>query len=1046
MKKLFFCISFLISTGIYGQQHYRFGHVNSDHGLSNLDVLSIYEDSRGYLWIGTLDGLNKFNGTDVKIYKPDRDNSNSICHQGVKSIVEDKNGNLWFGTRHGLSLYKPKEDRFYNFKKVGDCENCLAGRVITTMLLDEEQIWLGTNAGLSVIDINLHEIRSWWHDENTDVVELLFAIRHIIKTDDDRLLMASDEGLIIYDPGLDKFTYFDTDDGLRTTGLGNVFHDSNGRYWLASDRDGIYHIEGDLDHPTFILHPELFPENSTNKTVYTFAERENGELWIGTHHGLTILDQKNDNITFHSQEVDNPNTLSQNVVRKLHIGSQGRIWLGTPSGVDVFDPYMNQFELLTHKKDNVNSISGTSVKANFEDSQGFIWLGSLDAGISIIEKKKGGGEKYYHIQKGSGSNNLLGNEVYAFEEDEKGRIWVSIPQGLHIIDWPDRSRFEYEIEVVELGRIEDNKLPSPYIYQIYKDEQNTKWIGTHGEGLISLDAEGQYRQYKYVNQDPQYASVDYIINVAEDREGRIWLGNFNLCGGVLQDPITEDSYRRIQGDSALYGKNINDYFFTESGVMISTNEGVFYYEDRNELLTTKAAKFDYYTEAEGLSADFANVLIPQSEDVVWVSTTNGISKIDLSSHQVSSFKNILSAGDRNFNHNAGMMTSDSMIYFGGSSGVLRFNPYQIVRNEELPRVYFKNFKILNKDVPVDAEGKAKHGSIPVETSFLDKIQLRHSDRLFSVEMEVINYRQGLGTKLEYILEGFDNEWQEADNYLIARSNLAPGTYTLRARASNTDGIWGEEAVMQIHVTGPWWKSSWAFLLYGLLLIGIFRLWVQMKLNREREIVQIKNAEREKFRTESSKDFHDEAGTKITRISLLTEILKKKIGSNNEAGDILSKIDKNLKELNLGMRDFLWSLKLENDNLLETILRFTEFAHMFCEEANIQFKTQFVEDELKEVKLEIKQRRHILLILKEGLNNSVKHGSPSVIELKCSFESNTIMIELSDDGVGYDQETEVRGNGLGNIKFRAKEIGAALELNSEIGEGSSIKLELNGAEI
>lgn len=1045
MKNFSICIFLFVSIYSFAQEkNYRFSHINIEDGLSHPNILSVFEDSRGYLWIGTEDGLNKYDGSNITTYQPSISDTNSISNPTIKSIVEDGNGNLWFGTGDGLTLYKQKEDRFYTFDKVGDCENCLAGMVIRAMHLDGDKIWLGTNAGLSVIDINTYEIQTWWYDEDTDVVEYILAIREIISTEDGRLLMATDEGLVIFDPSKNEYSYFDEKGGLQTRGLGGVFMDSEGVYWLASDRDGIYHIEGNLDSPTFIHHPELVPNGAQRTTVYDFIEH-NDELWIATHLGLTILDRNSGNVHFLQHLVDDQNSISYTTVEIFFKDSQNRIWIGSSGGLNVFDPYFNQFELIYHKKDVPKSIGGTSVTAIFEDSKGFLWYGTQDAGLTIVERIEGGKEMYYHIRKGKGSKDLKGHEVYSIQEDKQGRIWVSIPQGLHVINWENRKSFDYDIEIIETGPIEDNKLPTSSIYQLYNDETNKMWMATHGHGIVSRDGEGTYRQYKYVDQNPNRTSLDYVITLAEDENGRIWLGNFNLCGGIIKDPENEDSFKRITGDSVLLSKNINDFLFTNNRVVVSTNSGIFCFEDIDELLSTSNPEFVRFMEPDGMSDDFGNVLIPQDDQFVWVSTVDGISRIDINNNKVKSFKNSLPSSDRHFNHNVGIMTTDSFIYYGCTSGALRFNPYLLEENNERPKVYFKNLKILNEKVPINSQSDKKRTTIPVETSYLKKLELYPRDKIFSLEMEVVNFRNDSNSELQYKLEGFDKEWQTTDNPLITRSNLSEGKYTLIARAAAADGLWSDEAVLDIVVHCPWWKSWWAFLLYLLLLVGLIQFIVQLKLQRERLIVKIKNDEREKFRIESSKDFHDEAGTKITRISLLTEILKKKISANQEVDDLLSKIEQNLKGLNIGMRDFIWGLNVENDNLLETILRFTEFAHLFCEEANIKFKARPIDSRLKGIKLEMAKRRHILLILKEGLNNSVRHGNPSEIELNCVVDSARAKIILKDNGRGFDKNNITKGYGLENMNFRANAIGAKLSISSALNEGSEIILDLDLSE-
>ncbi|WP_235291222.1 sensor histidine kinase [Portibacter lacus] len=977
----------------------HFKRFSTEDGLSHSKVNCFLEDSRGYMWIGTDDGLNRFSGFTFKVFKDE------LPQSRIKDIIKDDNGHLWIGTANGLCLYEPEKEKFTHFTKVGDCENCLAGQVISTLELDGNEVWIGTNAGLSKINIETHEIESWYYDENTDVVEVLFAVRDIEIVDSQRLLLASDEGLIFYNKMTKTFTYFNEEHGLKSRGLETIYKDRNGEYWLASDRDGVYKVTEGLEHPKFELNPSYIMNMEGNVTVYDFTEDADGKLWIGSYFGLTIVDTKTGTISYHNNDPLDEFSLNQNQVSQIYKDRNDRIWIGTPSGINVYDPYYNQFELMSKIDENPLG----AIFCFLEDHEHNLWMGSQNNGIYIIKKN---GETDHLVPR---------KQVYALEEDDDQKVWASVPHRMHIFEEGSLSYFD--------------KVPTASVYQIKKDDQGNLWMATHGEGVVKIDEAGVVKQFKYFNNDPLLSSKNYVINLDFDSKGRIWTGNFNLGGAIIKNPSSDSVFYKINGDKPFYLKNVNDYHFENESVILSTIEGIFYFENAEQLLSDTSATFTKINDA------YSYEIIPGKPDNLWVSSTSGLYKIDLKNKTSKSYKHQIPKKYQDFNHSAGLKTQDGYLYFGNSNGLVKFKPENIKPNPNKPIVRLKNLKILN-ELLITSSDSLENRSLPLEISYLEEIKLLPKDKIFSIEMEVINFTANGGIQKEYFLEGFDEGWQQAESNIITRSNLSPGKYTLRIRAINNDGLTSDETTLDIHVIAPWWKRWWAYLIYLAMVVLLFIGMMTFRINQERKLEHVRTTERETFRKRSAQDFHDEAGTKITRISLLTEMAKRAAAESPIITSHLERIEQNLEELNYGMRDFIWSLDIDKDNLLETINRFIDFAGSICEEADISFTSSAIDPSLEGLKADMEDRRNIILLLKEVLNNSIKHSGASEISFSVEKSDVQVVIQLSDNGKGFETSTAKKGNGLRNIANRAEKLSAVLNIESQVHSGTKITLTLN----
>ncbi|MDC8000495.1 two-component regulator propeller domain-containing protein [Aequorivita todarodis] len=1036
---LFQLLLFLGFTSVLlAQNHFSFQHYGVEQGLSGSNITALFQDSNGYLWIGTANGLNRGNGSSFKVFNVSADSTNTLPNHKIRSVFEDKNKMIWVGTSAGLSKYDPQTEKFTNFTKVGDCKNCLAGRIIKVIREEGDYLWLGTNAGLSKINTKTHQITSWWHKKDTENIPQIYSIIDMLPLKNGSLLLATDEGLIEFDPRKNVFKQITIPINLREKGLGTLFQDALGTIWIGTDYDGVIQMTGDIRNPAFQHLPQLVDSEEGKTTVYDFEEDQLNRLWIASYFGVAVFDQKNNTINYYRSETDNPASISQNAIKKLYRDAQNRIWLGSPAGLDVYDPYLNQFEILKHNNADPQSISSNNAFSILEDSQGYLWFGFMDSGITVLWKDENGEEKYHHIKQGNGDNHLRSSAIYSLEEDKKGNIWASSPGGLHIISWPDRNNFEYTISTVPEGSIAENKLPEKRIYEIVNDAGNKTWLATHGAGIIAFDGDGKARQFRYKDQNPETSSKDYVVTLAIDPQQRIWAGNFNLGGVIIENPATETSFKRIKGDAPFLMKVVNDYHFSGNEALLATEAGVFHFPNVEELLTSENPEHYKYTVENGLSSNFTSEIIKTKENEYWISTGNGISKLNTSEKKATSYKKILNAKNFEFNHNAAQLTKDSIIYFGGTKGIVRFKPKEIYTNPFPPKVSFSDFRILNVPVPI-SDKKLETTSIPKDIPYVQKVTLKASDKIISFTINAVNFTLPEEMRYAHKMEGFDDAWIESENPVITRSNLDPGTYTLLAKAANNDGLWSETARLVLKMPSPWYLSWWAYLLYGFLAIGSVYLFLKFRLQQERQLELARTQERDIFRKRSSRDFHDEAGTQITRIALITELAKMNSEKNPEMLEYLNQIDTNLQELNSGMHDFIWALDPTKDNVFDTLNRFVEFAGKFCEYAKVQFKAEHISENLKKKVLNMSERRHLLLLLKEAINNSIKHANPSEISFKVNSKPGRLQLILKDNGKGFDNETTKRGNGLLNMKERAEALGGLLKIKSETNGGTKLTL-------
>lgn len=1026
----------------YTQENYQFQHYGVEHGLSQSSISAIYQDSRGFLWVGTNKGLNKFNGHSFEVFMPALDtNTVALAHQSVYDVIEDQNGMIWAATRNGVSKYNPMLGTFTNFKKTGNCEGCLAGQLTKKLIEVAPYIYVGSSAGLSRIHSQTGEVKGWWYTDGSDGIPSIYSIRDFELLDTGEFMMATDDGLAYFNPEKETFRTISAKDGLPDAGNGieSIFRDSSGTYWLAMSSSGVVQLLGDPLQPTFRQLPQQELDGIPSQTVYEILEYPTGTLLFGSHEGIVAYQPKTDTYRYIRSITGNNLSLSNNEIHNLYIDNENRLWVAGNFGLDVYDPYVNQFQILGYSADPTKGLPSNTITALHEDNTGAIWIGNTETGVTVVQQKDGK-ETFHHINAGDGPKNLVNPVVFEISEDNDGAIYIVTGNGINKIVWPDRTNFNYTISTIPIGSVEENKLPTPYVNSIHEDAQHNKWFATHGKGIIKQNPEGKMSQFRYELRDPQYISGDYVNHIAMDATGNLWVSNAGSGFSHLNVVKNDTAFRKFKAKTPF--NRVRSYNITLDGdrLFANTASGSYYFPKKEQLLTQNEAEVILFNEKNGLSDNSVMQVIPVSDSSYWASTGNGLSLINVNTKKATSYKYIAGAKNVEFSRGSGLITKDGMVYFGSLQGVLRFKPKEFKKNTAVPKVHFSNFKIWNEPVPI---GVTNNGVTKIKNhiDFLKEITLRPSDKVFSITLNAINFTLPMETRYAYRLDGFEEQWTYTKDPVITRSNLDPGSYQLLAKAANNDGVWSDPISLTIEVLPPWYRTWWAHVLFALLIAGSIYLLLKLRLQQERKVELARAQERDIFRKRSSRDFHDEAGTKITRIALITELARIENSENKELQEHLNQIDENVQDLNSGMRDFIWTLDPTKDNAYDTLNRYIEFAGKFCEYANIQFKSEPISEELKTKELNMAERRHLLMILKEATNNCVKHGHPTLIDFNVTHKPGKLTLKLKDNGTGFKTEAANSGNGLRNMRERAEALGGALKIDSKTNGGTTLVLTL-----
>jgi len=807
-------------TGVCQAPNLKFKRITTEQGLSHSDVDAIFQDSRGFMWLGTRYGLDRYDGVKMTVYRTDLTDSTSISNNTIRSIFEDHLHQLWVGTGYGLNRFDPNTNRFTRYLNVAKNSKSISANLITCVFEDKQNnLWVSTNSqGLNLFDFKTGTFIHYRHQKNnpnsisTDSVNCIYQDKKGI------LWVGTQNGLDQFNPVTKTFKHFNNlNDKLNIQGKNNfiiIAEDSEGNLWLGTKDSGVALFNTNAKTFESFNHNDLQASSLGSDVVRAIIHDKSDRIWIGcSNGGLNLYDPKTNSFFHYQNDPENLSSLSQTTITSLFQDTQSNLWVGTHrGGVNLYAPRANVFNLYQEKSDP-STISYSDVKTFCQDHEGNVWVGTDGGGINLFNQDKNTFKRYTYDPKKPGS--ISSNAVMDIYEDHGHNIWVNtFGGGLNLFD-PQTGKFTH----FKHDKHDPSSISSNFGQKSFEDSQGNLWIGTYYAGLNLLDV--KTRKFKRIINDPDgitHITGNNIVTINEDNAGNVWFGTDD--GGLNAYNLKTKRFTHYFNKETT-SPDVRVIFCDRQGRVWVGQLGLYLFDAKNN-------KFNLYTDKGGLANEFIKGITQDKFGKLWISTNKGITRFNPDNQSVKKFNIYDGLQGLEYEPNAYMQTRDGEMFFGGTQGLTTFYPEKIKNNRFIPPVYITSFEIFNKPVKPGDDGSP----LTKDISATQYIKLSHSQSSISFSFAALNYVTSENNQYAYKLEGFDKDWVSADNTRKASyTNLDPGTYIFRVKASNNDGTWNEKGTwVKIVVTPPFWLTWWFIGLTILLIIGSAYAYYRRRIN------------------------------------------------------------------------------------------------------------------------------------------------------------------------------------------------------------------------
>ncbi|HRK88748.1 MAG TPA: two-component regulator propeller domain-containing protein [Anaerolineales bacterium] len=811
----------------YGK-NIRFEQLSLEDGLSQSVVNAILQDNKGFLWIGTDDGLNRYDGYEFKVYKPDTNDPDSLSDRSVTDLVEDSQGYLWIATRvGGLNRYDPVSGKFTTYMHDENDEQSIADNHISTLLLDRDGLWVGTGSGL---DFFSFETNTFTHypiaDSSLKPVSPSISALFIDSTEK-LWIGTSDAGISYYDRENDTFkSYKNSVYNSRSLSHNRILaitEDKNGRIWIGTG-NGLNIFNPEENQFTRYKNSRDIPDSLAGNIVYSLYQDRSGALWVGTNQGLDRYDPQEDAFIHHKYQPNVPNSLSNNEIQTIYEDASGVLWIGTyGGGLNKYNRQQDRYAYFRHNPDDPSSLSSNFIFAILADARNQIWVGTFDNGLNLFSPRLEKFTRYKHNPNDPTS--LSDDSIISLYSDSEGVMWIGTGSAL---DRYNRGTNDFSHFTPEQSSFND---PVRFaVFAILEDSFGTFWIGSN-RGLMQFDKRTkQFTEYKTGNPDTEYISNSRVNVLLEDEDKNLWVGTYD--DGLLRIRLETGEishYRHKPSDRSTLGSNtVMDIHQDANGnIWVGTHGGGL------SLFNPKTGTFANFTENEGLSNNVVYGILEDEAGHLWMSTNFGLSKFDPARRTFRIFTSSDGLQSNEFNQNAFAKDRNGTMYFGGINGLNIFVPQDIKDNVYTPNIALTSITL--DGITLETERA---------TEYIESITLTWPQDSFEFEFASFAYEQPAKNQYAYMLEGFDTDWINIANQRNGRyTNLPGGTYTLRLRGSNSDGVWNDQGIaIQVIVVPPFWETWWFLSLlvigFGVSVAGGLRWRVKNIQNRNRELERL----------------------------------------------------------------------------------------------------------------------------------------------------------------------------------------------------------------
>jgi ligand-binding sensor domain-containing protein/signal transduction histidine kinase len=808
----------------------RFDHISIEQGLSQSSVRVIFQDSRGFIWFGTEDGLNRYDGYTFKSFKPDPDVSNSLSDRWITSIIEDQDGYLWIGTRQGgLNRYDPRTQQFARY--IHDDANplSLSDNHVNVLYLDRNnRLWIGTRNGLDLLDQAANTFTHYVYNPSRQEGITGKTITAIYQDGRGRFWIGTSAGgLNRFNPQNNTFVPYqhnpDNENTISNDHVTAIAEGRNSSLWIGT-RDGLNRFEPDVGRFHRFMHSDIDRQSVASSMINALHVDSTGNLWVGTSDGLDRFIAIGNRFIHYRHDPTYAKSLSSDYVLSIHEDRGGVLWFGTwGAGVNKYDRQRDKFAYYRHDPNDPHSLSANVILPIFVDSEGYVWIGAGDEGLNRFTRSTTQVARYRHDPEKS--NSIISNEVLSIDEDLDGILWLGTGNGLERFDKSLSSFRHYQRNPDDPTSLSANR-----VFKVYVDRQNNIWVGT-SSGLDRLDREtGTFIHYTPQVGNPNSLSGPVVSSILEDSSGKLWVGTFD--NGLNRfDPETETFTRFLHNprDKTTISNDsiVSIHEDAKGRIWIGTAGGGL------NLYHSRTNSFSYYLEKDGLPNGVVYGIVEDAQGNLWMSTNFGISRFNPETKTFRNFDEGDGLQSNEFNTNAYAKGLYGEFYFGGINGLTVFHPSKITDNPYVPQVTLTSLTQDDEAITVDSS---------VETT--QNITLVWPQNSLEFEFAALSYNQPNKNQYAYMLEDFDSNWHLIETKRNGRyTNLQGGEYTLLLKASNSDGVWNEVPVrINVNVIPPFWQTTWFRVLLSLAVVAVvlggFRLRTKTIQDRNRQLERL----------------------------------------------------------------------------------------------------------------------------------------------------------------------------------------------------------------
>lgn len=1015
-------------------QDIRIERLTMAQGLSQGSIFAILQDHKGFVWVGTQDGLNKYDGNGFQVFRHDPQDSTSLSNNWISALYEDRSQTIWVGTGNGLNRLDRGRERFIRYLYDPKNPQGLSWRNVTSIYEDRfGTLWVGAGKGLNRLDRSTGTFRHYFNDPNNPNSLSDNRVRVICEDRYGDLWIGTANGLNQLDRRTETFTRYFHDSEDNTTisdnSIGAIYEDHLGTLWIGTN--GLNRF--DRESRTFVRyqHDPNNPTSLSHDWAGPICEDSTGTLWIGTPNGLNRFNRETESFTRYHHQPGNSNSLSYNLIVSLFAGHANTLWVGALNGLNRIELNPSQFVAYRHEPNNPNSLNDNFVYSVYEDREGILWIGTFGQGLNKFEPHR----KKFKLYKNDPKNpkSLSHDQVVAIHEDRFGILWVGTTGGLNAFDR------NTEIFTRYLNNPDDSTSLSGNITNaIMEDSRGALWIGTN-RGLNRFDHRtGTFKRYLYLPEDHPIPGLSDIRAIHEAANGIFWLATVD--GLIKFDPASEKFviYRNDEAHPNLLTRNglITLCEGKTGALWLGTSEGL------NRFDPKTAAVTHYYVK-DGLPNNFIYGILCDDRGRLWISTNKGLSCFDDRLPSGKKFKNY-DAGDGlqgdEFNQRACFKNKNGELFFGGTEGLTRFHPDRIHDNPRVPPVVLTAFKKYDRRVLFDRD-----------ISEVDNIELDYTDKAFSFEFAALNYTNSGKNQYAYKLEGFDQDWIYCGNRRVAYfTNLDPGNYVFRAKGSNNDGVWNEKGLtLKIKIHPPFWATWWFRILSALAAIGIPGLIYERRVSGlrrakaaqeefSRRLIATQEAERQRIAFE----LHDSLGQNLLIIKnglqQFTNTLAEQGQSPNGLDDLSDLAQTAINET----REIACNLHPHQLDRLGLKKAMASMINKMAQSAALQIAWDIDEiDGLFPKEAEI----NLFRLVQEGLNNIVKHAAATAATIQIKKIGAKIAMAIADNGKGFDANLHSanpaarKGFGLAGMAERTRILGGNLVIDSAPEKGTTLEI-------